>query len=254
MERTPPLNALRTFEAAGRLSSITLAARELCVTPAAVSHQIKLLEAHLKTRLFVRSHRAIRLTAVGEQYLTEIARHLGGIREATRKISRRRGRKVLNIQAHATFAVRWLIPRLSSFHAANADVDVRLTTTLPAEDVDGIAVDGAVRLGKGDWRGMHAVPLVANRLTPVISPALLKAKRHLNRPSGLAREILLHALARPDDWASWLKAALVTSVDPYAGQKYESSVLAYQAAIEGHGVAMAQKVLVEGDLAAGRLV
>jgi LysR family transcriptional regulator, glycine cleavage system transcriptional activator len=191
---------------------------------------------------------------VGEQYLTEIAGHLGGIREATRKIARRRGRKVLNIQAHATFAVRWLIPRLSSFHAANPDVDVRLTTTLPAEDVDGVAVDGAVRLGKGDWRGMHADRLVANHLTPVMSPALLKAKRHLKRPSGLAREILLHALARPHDWASWLKAARVTSIDPYAGQKYESSVLAYQAAIEGHGVAMGQKVLVENDVAAGRLV
>jgi LysR family glycine cleavage system transcriptional activator len=254
VERTPPLNALRTFEAAGRLSSITLAARELCVTPAAVSHQIKLLEGHLKTRLFVRSHRAIRLTPVGAQYLAEIERHLGGIREATRKIARRRGRKVLNIQAHATFAVRWLIPRLSSFHAANPDVDVRLTTTLPAEDVDGVAVDGAVRLGTGNWRGMQADRLVANHLTPVMSPALLKAKRHLSRPSGLAREILLHALARPDDWASWLKAAHVINIDPYAGQKYESSVLAYQAAIEGHGVAMGQQVLVQGDVAAGRLV
>lgn len=248
------MNALRTFEAAGRLSSITLAAKELCVTPAAVSHQIKILEAHLKTRLFIRSHRAVRLTPVGEQYLAEIARHLCGIREATKKITRRPGRKVLNIQAHATFAVRWLIPRLSSFHAANPDVDVRLTTTVPGEEVDGVAVDAAVRLGKGDWRGMRAYRLVPNELTPVMSPALLKAKRHLARPSGLAREILLHALARPDDWASWLKAAGLASIDPYAGQKYESSVLAYQAAMEGHGVAIGQKVLIDSDVAAGRLV
>jgi LysR family glycine cleavage system transcriptional activator len=254
MDGTPPLNALRTFEAAGRLSSITLAAKELCVTPAAVSHQIKALEAHLKVRLFTRSHRAIRLTAVGEQYLAEVGRHLVGIREATRKIARRQGRKVLNVQVHATFAVRWLIPRLSSFHAANPEVDVRLTTTLAADPVDGVALDAAIRLGTGSWRGMRAYRLVPNELTPVMSPALLKARRHLRRASGLARETLLHALGRPDDWASWLQAAGVTDVDPHAGQKYESSVLAYQAAIEGHGVAIGQKVLVQADLAAGRLV
>lgn len=254
MDPTPPLNALRTFEAAGRLASITRAADELSVTPAAVSHQIKALEAHLKVRLFTRSHRAIRLTPIGEQYLAEITRHLGGIREATRKIARRRGRKVLNIQAHATFAVRWLIPRLSSFHAANPDVDVRLTTTLPADDVDGVIVDGAIRLGTGSWRGMRAYRLVRNELTPVMSPALFKARRHLVRPSGLSRETLLHALARPDDWAAWLKAAGLAHIDPHGGQKYESSVLAYQAAIEGHGVAIGQKVLVEADLAARRLL
>lgn len=254
MGPTPPLNALRAFEAAGRLSSITLAAKELCVTPAAVSHQIKALEAHLKVRLFSRGHRAIRLTAVGEQYLAEIVQHLGGIREATRKVARRRGRKMLNIQAHATFAVRWLIPRLSSFHAANPDVDVQITTTLPADNVDGVAIDGAIRLGTGIWRGMKAHRLVPNQLTPVMSPALLRSRRHLIRPSGLGRETLLHALGRPHDWTSWLKAAGLTNVDPLGGQKYESGLLAYQAAIEAHGVAIGQKVLVESDLKAGRLV
>jgi LysR family transcriptional regulator, glycine cleavage system transcriptional activator len=254
VDGTPPLNALRTFEAAGRLSSITLAAKELCVTPAAVSHQIKALEARLRVRLFTRSHRAIRLTPVGEQYLADVGRHLAGISEATRKIARRRGRKLLNIQAHATFAVRWLIPRLSSFHSANADVDVRITTTLPADDVDGVAIDGAILLGTGEWRGMKAHRLVPNELAPVMSPVLLRSRVHLSRASGLARETLLHALRRPDDWASWLKAAGVTNVDPHSGQKYESGLLAYQAAIEGHGVAMGQKILVEADLKAGRLV
>lgn len=245
---------MRAFEAAGRLSSIRKAAGELHVTPAAVSRQVKVLESYLGVRLFARGHRAVTLTPIGEQYLVDIAAHFAGIRRATEKVIEARGHKVLKIRAYTTFAMRWLIPRLSSFHAKHREVDVRLTTSLDWVDFDREDIDAAIRLGAGNWPGVQADRLVRNQLVPVCSPALIRQGNRLNMPDSLAKETLLHSLARPDDWASWLKAAGATAVDPYSGLKYESSVLAYQAAIEGHGVAIAQMVLVEEDLAAGRLI
>jgi len=252
--RDPSLNAIRAFEAAGRLLSITAAARELFVTPAAISHQIKSLENYLSVQLFVRSHRTITLTAAGQQYLADVTRHLAGIRRSTTKIMETRDRGVLRIQAPTTFAMRWLIPRLSSFHTAHPEIDVKLTTSLQPVDLDDANVDGAIRLGTGEWKGLRAYPLVPNELKPVCKPELLKRRPHLTRPEGLASETLLHSLARPDDWAHWLNAMRITNVNAYGGLRYESSVLAYQAAIEGQGVAIGQKVLVEDDVAAGRLV
>jgi LysR family glycine cleavage system transcriptional activator len=253
MVRTLPLNAIRAFEAAGRLSSITKAARELFVTPAAVSHQIKALEAYADVPLFVRSHRAIALTPEGKRYLAEVSRHLAGLRHATSRLRQGRHRRVLRIQAHATIAMRWLIPRLSAFHETHRDIDVQLTTSRDA-DLDDPELDGAIRLGNGRWPGMRAYRLVANELVPVCAPAFLKRRAHLKRPQGLAKATLLHSLARSDDWSRWLEAMKVRAVDPHGGLKYESSVLAYQAAVEGQGVAIAQKALVESDIDAGRLV
>ena len=253
MDRTPPLNAIRAFEAAGRLTSISEAARELFVTPAAVSHQIKALETYLKLPLFVRGHRTVALTPEGKRYLADVSRHLAGLRRATAKLIDTRDRRVLRIQAHATIAMRWLIPRLSAFHAQHRDINVKLTTSLDA-DFDRAEIDGAIRLGHGTWPGMRAYRLVANVLVPVCAPAFRKQRPYLRRPQGLARVTLLHSLARPDDWSHWLKAMNLSSVDSDSGLKYESSVLAYQAAMEGHGVAIAQKVLVEADVRSGRLV
>ena len=254
MNKVPPFGPIRSFEAAGRLASIRQAASELHVTPAAVSRQVKALENYLGVRLFSRGHRAITLTPVGQQYLSEIAVYFAGIRRATGKVAEARGRKVLKIRAYTTFAMRWLIPRLSSFHATHPDVDVRLTTSLDWIDFNREDIDAAIRLGDGNWRGVHAHRLVRNQLVPVCSPALLKDGHGLDSPRSLTKETLLHSLARADDWANWLKAVGATEVDAYGGLEYESSVLAYQAAIEGHGIAIAQRVLVEEDLAAGRLV
>lgn len=254
MFKLPPLGSLRAFEAAGRLLGIRQAAIELHVTPAAVSRQVKQLEKFLGVRLFTRSHRAIKLTPAGEQYLSEVADYFVGIRRATEKIIDARGRKLLKIRAYTTFAMRWLIPRLSTFHATQPDIDVLLTTSLEWVDFEREDIDAAIRLGDGTWPSVKAYPLVKNELTPVCSPRLLIKEPCRINPESLTNKTLLHSLARPDDWANWLKAAGANTVSAYSGLKYESSVLAYQAAIEGQGFAIAQLVLVQQDLAAGRLV
>jgi LysR family glycine cleavage system transcriptional activator len=254
MDRLPPLNAVRAFEAAARHMSITLAADELNVTPGAVSRQIMALEEALGLQLLKRGHRQISLTRQGAEYFRAAASALEALREATRKVKRRTQRKQLKIRAYTTFAMRWLIPRLSGFHAAHPGIEVLLKASLEPVDFRKEDIDGAIRLGDGRWPGSHAWRLVPNILAPVASPALLKAGPRLKRPADLAQHTLLHTIARPDDWGYWLEAAGAGKlVDARAGMTFESSAMSLAAAIEGQGVAMAQMFLVEKDLAEGRL-
>jgi LysR family transcriptional regulator, glycine cleavage system transcriptional activator len=255
MSQLPPLNPLRAFEAAGRLKSIRKAADELSVTPGAVSRQVQILETHLGIPLFRRESRSAILTAAGEQYLAAVTEHFDGIREATLKLTGERGpsREILKVRAYVTFAMKWLIPRLSSFHDANPSTEVRITASLEAVDFEHEDVDGAIRLGDGHWPEYEVDRLVANHLIPVCSPEFRRNAK-LKHPSDLAGRPLLHSLARPDDWMYWLKAAGQTGIDAYAGLKYQSSAMVHQAAIEGQGVAIAQKVLVDDDLQHRRLV
>ena len=255
MNQLPPLNPLRAFEAAGRLKSIRKAAEELSVTAGAVSRQVQILESYLGVPLFRREARAAILTAAGEQYLAEITAHLDGIREATLKLTgvRGRSREVLKVRAYITFAMKWLIPRLSSFHDANPATEVRITASLEAVDFEHEDVDCAIRLGDGNWPHCEVDKLVANELVPVCSPDYRREAK-LKSPSDLAGRTLLHSLARPDDWMHWLNAVGLAGIDPFAGLKYQSSVMVYQAAIEGQGIAIAQKFLVEDDLRRRRLV
>jgi LysR family glycine cleavage system transcriptional activator len=248
------LNALRAFEAAARHMSITLAAAELHVTASAVSRQVRSLERALGLRLFERGHREITLTRKGADYYRAVKTSLDALREATRSLTRSRPRRQLKIRAYTTFAMRWLIPRLSGFHAAHPEIEVLLKASLEPVDFRKEDLDGAIRLGDGNWPGASACRLVANILAPVASPTLLKAGPKLKKPADLARHTLLHSIARPDDWATWLAAAGVKSLDPRAGMTYESSAMAYAAAVEGQGVAMAQLFLVAKDLEEGRLV
>ena len=252
MDRLPPLNAVRAFEAAARHVSITLAADELNVTPGAVSRQIMALEEALGLQLLKRGHRQISLTRQGAEYFRAAASALDALREATRKARRRTQRKQLKIRAYTTFAMRWLIPRLSGFHAAHPGIEVLLKASLEPVDFRKEDIDGAIRLGDGRWPGTHAWRLVPNILAPVASPALLKSGPKLKRPADLAQHTLLHTIARPDDWGYWLEAAgAAQQVDARAGMTFESSAMSLAAAIEGQGVAMAQMFLVEKDLEEG---
>lgn len=253
MDRLPPLNPLRAFEAAGRLRSIRRAADELSVTPGAVSRQVQILETYLGLPLFRREPREIILTPEGERYLASIMVHLEGIREATQQLTGSRSKEILRIRAYTTFAIKWLIPRLSSFHAENQSTEVRITTSVEAVDFERENVDGAIRLGDGNWPGFEIDRLIANELVVLCSPAL-RRQAGLKKTSNLAGQTLLHSLVRPDDWRYWLEAVGATGVDPYAGPKYASTTLVYQAALESQGLMLAQKALFAEDLRARRLV
>ena len=251
MSALPPLQAIRAFEAAGRHRSVTLAAAELKVTPAAVSRQIRRLEDFLNVDLFIREHRAIRLSGAGEKYLADVMLHLDGLRKATRQVSTLEPSVALRIRVPPTFAARWLIPRLSAFHDANPTVGVQITTSVDWEDLDDCGLDAAVRFGHGRWPGLHATPLVRNVIAPVCSPRL----RHAGVVArGLEGRTLLYSLTRPDDWDVWMQHAGLSRPPRVHRLEYESSMLAYQAAIWGLGYGIAQQALIEEELAGGTLV
>lgn len=255
MDRLPPLNAIRAFEAAARHLSITVAADELNVTPGAVSRQIRSLEDTLGVQLLHRGHRQISLTGPGEDYYRAITKALDALRDATRRLTRRAKRKQLKVRAYTTFAMRWLIPRLSSFHAANPGIEVLLTASLDPIDFRKEDIDGAIRLGDGKWSGVNTYRLVDNVLLPVCGPGLLSAGAKIRKAADLRHQTLLHSIARPDDWRHWLEAAGVEGeVDARGGMTYQSSAMAYAAAVEGQGFAIAQRFLVEDDLSSGKLV
>jgi LysR family glycine cleavage system transcriptional activator len=252
--RFPPLNALRAFEAAGRRQSFTLAADELCVTPGAISRQIKGLEDLLGVPLFERHHREVRLTESSREYLRNLSRAFEIIESGTDQFRQISSEKSLNVYCSMTLTMRWLVPRLNRFHSAYPKRNLCIHTPIPQPDhLQRALASVAVRQGTGPWEGCEDISLLSTKLIPVCSTALLD---EANGPLGLdllRRATLLHSLARPDDWRHWAAAnSLDLNVD--RGIRFESSSLAYEAAINGMGIAMGQIAMVMSDLQSGRLV
>lgn len=252
--RLPPLNAIRAFEAVARNASFTRAADELCVTQGAVSRHVSVLEAWLGVKLFVRAQRGIRLTPKGEEYLRVLRAALDQIEYGTRQVRESLGENTLRLKLPPTFAIRWLVPRLASFHAMNRNVDVQITTSHQPVDFDHENVDACIHSGPVAPRAALCKRLFGEILVPICSPGLLKKKPRLCEPSDLADHVLLCSMNRRADWPTWLQAAKITNVDGNSGLKFENSALAYQAVVNELGVALAQRAFVEEDLRSGRLV
>lgn len=254
MRRLPPLNAIRAFEATARHLSFTKAARELCVTQGAVSRHVAALERELAAKLFLRHHRAIELTAKGEIYFRALRDAFERILDATEHVAGVADSSTLRVKLPPTFAIRWIVPRLARLHALDRSLDVQITTSHSPVDFDREEIDVAIHSGDAPPPGTISTRLFGEILTPVCSPSLLRQGRALRQPADLRRHTLLCSLHRPQDWPAWIEAAGVKGVDGNSGLKFENSSLAYQAAIDRLGIAMAQTALVAEDLEAGRLV
>ncbi|MBP2171306.1 LysR family glycine cleavage system transcriptional activator [Erwinia toletana] len=250
MRELPPLNALLAFEVVARTGSVRAAAESMSVTPGAVSRQLRLLEEHFGTTLFQRQGRGLMLTHAGNAYYQQISGHFDGLRRAGQVLQRSAGRAVLRLHSFTTFATRWLIPRLSTFQLAHPAIEVRLTTASDWDDATDF--DAAIRLGHGDWPQQHATALVENLLLPVCRPTL--TRKAIFNTANLAQHTLLSVRGRPDDWQLWCEAFGVNIHALHNWRELESSALAYQAALEGQGIALAQRVLVEKELDEGTLM
>jgi LysR family transcriptional regulator, glycine cleavage system transcriptional activator len=256
--RLPPLNALRTFEAAGRLQSIRRAAAELVVTPGAVSRQVRMLESWLGTALFDHDARPIRLTDAGIRYLAIVSEHLSAIATATDELTGQWAESALHLRSYTFFATNWLVPRLTRFHRSQPWVELQLTTSSRSEDFGSHDVDAEIRPGtvlpwarRGSkvarFSGFVADLLVSERVVLVCSPAY-RIEHRLEEPQDLVRlgaEELLRSIASPDLWRLWLDAAGVTGLDPGRGPSYGDSVLTCRAAAAGQGVGLAPLAFVE---------
>lgn len=256
--RLPPLNALRAFEAAGRHLSLTRAAEELHVTPAAVSHQIKGLEDHLGVKLFRRMNRALLLTDAGQACLPGLRDGFERLAEAMEAARTQIAHRALTVSVAPSFGAKWLVPRLDQFYAQHPGTDVRVDASTRLVDPLREDIDLCIRYGQGDYPGLHVECLMAEEVVPVCSPGLLNGPNPLRIPADLCRHTLLHAdLPFGDgypDWRMWLAAAGVKDCDVDRGPRFTMASMAVQAAIASQGVALAGSVLVEDDIAAGRLV
>ena len=250
----PSLNGLRAFEAAARHQSFTRAAEELSVTQTAVSHRIRTLEERLGLKLFDRRGPALRLTNAANNYLPSVRSAFDELYDATERLMGRDGDATLTVSTLTTFAAKWLVPRLGGFQDLHPEISVRITTSMASVDFDRDDVDVAIRYGRGDWPGLRVDRLIREDIFPVCSPKLLAGPHPLGRPADLASHTLLHVVGFREDWQVWLTAANVDGVDPSSGLRFDLIVNALQAAIDGLGVALGRTALVEGDLAAGRLV
>src|ERR1700722_19144849 len=199
MTRLPSLNGLRAFEADARHLSFTNAAAELNVTQTAISHQIRRLEEELGIRLFVRQNRALALTAEAKDYLPGVRAAFNDLRLATDRLLRKDNEHVLTVSTLASFAAKWLLPRLSSFQEEHPESDVHIPSSTSLIDFRRDDVDAAIRYGRGHWVGLRADWLTADELFPVCSPALLKGGTPLQSPQDLARHALLHTSGGYDD-------------------------------------------------------
>jgi len=255
MKRTlPPLNGLRAFEAAARHMSFTDAAEELSVTQAAISHQVRGLEQRLGLKLFVRRNRSLLLSEAGQAYLPAVRSAFDQLNEATEKLLQKDRGGHLTVTTTSSFAVKWLVPRLGGFQRAHPEIDVRVSTTTGLVDFSREDVDIGIRYGRGQWPSLTAERLVSEDIMPVCAPSLIKGPSALKRPADLRRFTLLHIGSFPDDWQVWLTAAGIKGIDASRGVSFDFALAAYQAAMDGMGVALGRQPLVDPDLKAGRLV
>jgi LysR family glycine cleavage system transcriptional activator len=251
----PPLNGLRAFEAAARHLSFTRAAEELNVTQAAVSHQVKMLEEQIGLPLFRRLNRALMLTDEGQTLFPAVRDALDTVAEAVERLHTGKAAGALTVSVLPSFAVKWLVPRMSDFQEHHPGIDLRITAADRLVDFVRDAVDVAVRFGAGSWPGLRADFVVDEVVTPVCAPALAA---RLREPADLAHIVLLHEemapLANFPDWATWLEAAGAADVPCDKGPRFSHTHMMLQAAIDGQGVALAQMLFAADDIAEGRLV
>jgi LysR family glycine cleavage system transcriptional activator len=256
MRRLPPLGSLRAFEAAARQESFKSAAAELGVTPTAISHQIRQLEASLGVALFVRQTRKVVLTAQGKALYPRLREALDGMADAVEAVKRRPARLVATLSATVAFTAKLLVPRAASFRALHPGWDLRLHASDDPVDLHSSDADAAIRYGLGRYPGLTALPLLTDTFAPVCSPHL-----GLRKLEDLPGFTLIHfewglaaAKISIPTWRSWAERAGLGRFDTEGGIIFNDESSAIQATIAGQGVALLSLALVAAELASGALI
>ncbi|CUX41995.1 MULTISPECIES: LysR substrate-binding domain-containing protein [Rhizobium/Agrobacterium group] len=246
-----PLNGLRAFEASARHLSFTRAAIELCVTQAAVSQQVKVLEKRLGVSLFQRLPRGLKITAEGEALLPTVTSSFDQMATTLDRIEAGQVRELLFLGVVGTFAVGWLLPRLKEFQKQHPFIDVRVSTNNNRVDMAAEGLDFAIRFGQGSWHGTDAFRLFEAPLSPLCTPKLAET---LKTPADLVEATLLRSY-RSDEWSTWFAAAGVApAAQVNAGIVFDTSLGMMEAALQGLGVALAPPSMFSRHLASGAII
>lgn len=248
------LKSLKTFEVTAQLLSFTKAAESLCVTQAAISHQIRQLEEHLGIRLFFRLTRQIALTAEGQTLFSTLSRVFGTIEDTMEQLRQStHAHQHLTVAVSPAFSTRWLVARLPGFCSKYPDLDIKLHHTLQHTDLRHGEVNAAIRWGDGNWPGLVVEPLFGTRLSPVCTPGYLQAGRPLVTSHDLAHHTLLHEDSH-DDWRRWLQSTGCDYIDANGGPLIDDSNALLAATLDGQGIALGRLALIRPELESGKLV
>lgn len=253
MRRLPPLSSLRAFEAAARHGSFKKAASELGVTPTAISHQIRGLEEYTGLVLFDRKVRKVSLTDAGARLYPAIREGFDGFERIFRSMLPPASRTKVTISATNAFTARWIVPRVSKFHALHPEIDLQLLASDEPLDLSENRVDIAIRYGDGPYPGLKAEPLFGDDFAPLASPALA-----VSSVSDLERVPLIHfewktKSPRNPTWERWFEEA--GRAMPSFGQlRFNDESHAVQAALAGQGLALLSRRLLAHEIATGQLV
>lgn len=256
MRQLPPLGSLRAFEAAARHLSFKQAALELGVTPTAISHQIRQLEATLGLALFERQTRKVVLTGEGRMLYPALQRSFDEMAAAISALERPHGRKVATLSATVAFTAKLLVPRSGTFRTRHPGWDLRLHACEELVDLHAGEADAGIRYGAGRYPGLVSIPLLEEHFAPVCSPHL-----PVRNPADLRSATLIHFEGGPaaarfkvPTWAVWNEQAKVPRLDVQAGITFSDESTAIQAAIAGQGVALLSLPLLAAELASGALI
>lgn len=255
VSRLPSLAALKAFESVGRHLSFQRAAEEVCLTPSAVSHQVRTLENQLGARLFVRRHHELELTPIGRNYLSRVQAVIADLLDATSEVVESNGQAPLTIQLCPSLSATWLVRRLASFREQHPELEINLIT--PYEDPHFLLpeVDIGVLYGNGNWPGVRTEYLMGEQVFPVCSPEYLKSAPPLNHPADLANHTIIRCnIAANPEWAAWCEAVGLSNFKPEQSLRFHNRVQSLEAAMEGLGIAMGRRPAVDHALDTGKLV
>lgn len=260
--KLPPLTAIKAFEAVARHRSVTLASAELCVTPAAVSQQIKILELYFDRPLFRRLSSGLVPTEEARRYLAHVSRALDGLHLASEGLRKVDYSGVVRISILPSLAARWLAPRISRFSQRFKNIELDIVSELQPVDLARSNYDLAVRYGSGSYPGLRADPLMTESLFPVCSPKLLNEGRGIQAPGDLAQYCLVAETVKPmgqisEEWLNWDAWLAGWGLDPaaFTHRLSMSDTAAILSAVEaGGGVAIGRGQLLQEQISTGRVV
>ncbi|SLN42643.1 Glycine cleavage system transcriptional activator [Roseovarius albus] len=253
----PPLDYFLAFEVTGRTGSFAAAARELNISESAVSRKVKLLEEYYQANLFVRGHRSITITSEGADLLQSSARALNILRDASQDLMARHEANPVSLAATNSVASLWLMPRLNRFSQEHPDVKIGLFSSDDDEECLAETNDLIILRGSGDWPGFEAELLFGETIFPVCSPQYLEQHGSAATAESIAQLDLIEVSNLHTEWmnwAMWLQRKDIPREDFSRTTQFNTYPLAIQAALDGLGIALGWKHLVDHLIEQGRLV
>lgn len=250
--RLPPVHALSAFEAAARHASFALAADELCITPSALSHRIRLLEEFVGERLFIREARAVALSEFGRRYLEVVRAALAALSDFPLPNRGTPAQARVKITVPPTFARFLLVPRLSAFCKRHPDIVVELFLSVPLYDLSLSESDIEVRFGIGKYPNLVTEKLFEEPAFAVASPQYLSQIGGLSTPADLRKATLVRSALEP--WQPWFEAAGLDWPEPALGLRVDDLGLLLEAVRHGHGVGLTRQHFAQQLIANGEVV